>query len=69
MIVPKGNNNLSYKYKVKKEVSAPIKNGDNLGKVDVISNGHKIKSIDLYANKDVEIVDFKYIFLNIFKHI
>lgn len=69
MIVSKGNNNLSYKYKVKKEVSAPIKKGDNLGKIDVISNGNKIKSIDLYANKDVEIVDFKYIFLNIFKHI
>ena len=69
MIVPKGNDNLSYKYKVKKEVSAPIKKGDKLGKVDVISNGKKIKSIDLYANNDIEIVDFKYIFLNIFKHI
>ena len=69
LIVPKGNDDLKYKYKSKKEVKAPIKKGDNLGKINIISNGKKIKSISLYADKAVETIDFNYIFLNIFKHI
>ena len=69
LIVPKGNDDLKYKYKSKKEVKAPIKKGDNLGTIDIISNGKKIKSIPLYADKAVETIDFNYIFLNIFKHI
>ncbi len=69
LIVPKGNDDLKYKYKRKKEVKAPIKKGDNLGKIDIISNSKKIKSIPLYADKAVETIDFNYIFLNIFKHI
>lgn len=69
LIVPKGNDDLKYKYKSKKEVKAPIKKGDSLGKIDIISNGKKIKSISLYADKTVETVDFNYIFLKIFKHI
>lgn len=69
LIVPKGNDDIKYKYKSKKEVKAPIKKGNNLGKIDIISNGKKIKSISLYADKAVETIDFNYIFLNIFKHI
>lgn len=69
LIIPKGNDDLTYKYKVKKEVRAPIKKGDKLGQVEIMSNGKKIKSVSLYADKSVEIVDFRYIFLNIFKHI
>ena len=69
LIIPKGSDNLTYKYKIKKEVKAPIKKGDKLGKIDVISNDKKIKSIPLYSDKVVETVDFNYIFLKIFKHI
>lgn len=69
LVLPKGSEILSYRYRIKKEVQAPVKKGDNLGKVDIISNGKKIKSVDLYANKGVSAVDFKYIFLKIFKHI
>lgn len=69
LIIPKGSDNLTYKYKIKKEVKAPIKKGDKLGKIEVISNDKKIKSIPLYSDKVVEMVDFNYIFLKIFKHI
>ena len=60
---------LNYQYKIKKEVKAPIKKEDKLGKIEVISNDKKIKSIPLYSDKVVETVDFNYIFLKIFKHI
>ena len=69
LILPKGNENISYKYNIKKEVKAPVKKGDKLGTVDIVSNGKKVKSVILYADKDIDTVDFKYIFLNIFKHI
>ena len=69
LIIPKGSDNLTYKYKIKKEVKAPIKKEDKLGKIEVISNDKKIKSIPLYSDKVVEMVDFNYIFLKIFKHI
>lgn len=69
LIIPKGSDNLTYKYKIKKEVKAPIKKGDKLGKIEVISNDKKIKSIPLYSDKVIETVDFNYIFLKIFKHI
>lgn len=69
LIIPKGSDNLTYKYKIKKEVKAPIKKGDKLGKIEVISNDKKIKSIPLYSDKVVETVNFNYIFLKIFKHI
>lgn len=69
LIIPKGSDNLTYKYKIKKKVKAPIKKGDKLGKIEVISNDKKIKSIPLYSDKVVETVDFNYIFLKIFKHI
>ncbi len=69
LILPKGNESISYKYNVKKEVMAPVKKGDNLGTVDIVSNEKKVKSVILYADKDIDTVDFKYIFLNIFKHI
>lgn len=69
LIIPKGSDNLTYKYKIKKEVKAPIKKEDKLGKIEVISNDKKIKSIPLYSDKVVETVNFNYIFLKIFKHI
>lgn len=69
LIVPKGNSNLEYKYNVKKNVNAPLKKGDNLGTVKIFSDNKKIKTVELYAESGVQKVDFKYIFLNIFKHI
>lgn len=69
IVLPKDNGKLKYDFKIKKEVSAPVKKGDSLGNVKVISNGKTVKVIPLYADRGVDKVNFMYIFLNIIKYI
>lgn len=69
IVLPKDNSKLKYDFKIKKEVNAPVKKGDSLGKVKVICNGKTVKVITLYADRDVDKVKFMYIFLNIIKYI
>lgn len=69
IVLPKDNGKLKYDFKIKKAVNAPVKKGDNLGSVKVISNGKTVKVIPLYADRGVDKVNFMYIFLNIIKYI
>lgn len=69
IVLPKDNSKLKYDFKIKKEVKAPVKKGDSLGKIKVICNGKTVKVIPLYADRDVDKVNFMYIFLNIIKYI
>ncbi len=69
IVLPKDNGKLKYDFKIKKVVNAPVKKGDNLGSVKVISNGKTVKVIPLYADRGVDKVNFMYIFLNIVKYI
>lgn len=69
IVLPKDNGKLKYDFKIKKEVNAPVKKGDSLGSVKVISNGKTVKVIPLYADRGVDKVNFMYIFLNIIKYI
>ena len=69
IVLPKDNSKLKYDFKIKKVVNAPVKKGDSLGSVKVISNGKTVKVIPLYADRDVDKVNFMYIFLNIIKYI
>ena len=69
IVLPKDNGELKYDFKIKKEVNAPVKKGDSLGSVKVISNGKTVKVIPLYADRGVDKVNFMYIFLNIIKYI
>ncbi|WP_178668357.1 D-alanyl-D-alanine carboxypeptidase family protein [uncultured Eubacterium sp.] len=69
IVLPKDNSKLKYDFKIKKEVKAPVKKGDSIGKVKVICNGKTVKVIPLYADRDVDKVNFMYIFLNIIKYI
>lgn len=69
IVLPKDNGKLKYDFKIKKEVNAPVKKGDNLGSVKVISNGKTVKVIPLYADRGVDKVNFMYIFLNLIKYI
>ena len=69
IVLPKDNSKLKYNFKIKKEVNAPVKKGDSLGKVKVICNSKTVKVIPLYADRDVDKVNFMYIFLNIIKYI
>ena len=69
IVLPKDNGKLKYDFKIKKVVNAPVNKGDSLGSVKVISNGKTVKVIPLYADRDVDKVNFMYIFLNIIKYI
>ena len=69
IVLPKDNSKLKYDFKIKKVGNAPVKKGDSLGSVKVISNGKTVKVIPLYADRDVDKVNFMYIFLNIIKYI
>lgn len=69
IVLPKDNGKLKYNFKIKKAVNAPVNKGDSLGSVKVISNGKTVKVIPLYADRDVDKVNFMYIFLNIIKYI
>ena len=69
IVLPKDNGKLKYDFKIKKVVNAPVKKGDSLGSIKVISNGKTVKVIPLYADRGVDKVNFMYIFLNIIKYI
>ena len=69
IVLPKDNGKLKYDFKIKKEVNAPVRKGDSLGNVKIISNGKTVKVIPLYADRGVDKVNFMYIFLNIVKYI
>ena len=58
VLLPKNSNKITYKYKFKKEVKAPIKAGDTLGEVEVYSNNNKISTIPLKSDKNVKSVSF-----------
>lgn len=59
ILVKKNSGELTYKYKIQNEVSAPVKKGDILGEI-VISDGEKeLVSIPFKADKSVKIVTFK----------
>lgn len=69
IVLPKDNGKLKYDFKIKKVVNAPVRKGDSLGNVKIISNGKTVKVIPLYADRGVDKVNFMYIFLNIIKYI
>lgn len=69
IVLPKDNGKLKCDFKIKKVVNAPVKKGDSLGSIKVISNGKTVKVIPLYADRGVDKVNFMYIFLNIIKYI
>nr|WP_239559137.1 D-alanyl-D-alanine carboxypeptidase family protein [Sporohalobacter salinus] len=53
--VIKGNqDNLKRQILVKKDLTAPIKKGEKIGELRVLSNGEKIASVDLVANREVQ---------------
>ena len=62
-------NKITYKYKLKKEVKAPIKVGDTLGEVEVYSSNNRISTIPLKSDKNVKSVSFLYIFKKMINNI
>uniref|UniRef100_UPI0025D8D7A2 D-alanyl-D-alanine carboxypeptidase family protein n=1 Tax=uncultured Eubacterium sp. TaxID=165185 RepID=UPI0025D8D7A2 len=57
IVLPKDNGKLKCDFKIKKVVNAPVKKGDSLGSIKVISNGKTVKVIPLYADRGVDKVN------------
>lgn len=69
IMLPKASSEFDYEYKISAEVKAPLKKGDELGTIVVSSDGKEISTIKLTADKDIEKITFKYIFIHILKNI
>ncbi|MBQ8980723.1 MAG: D-alanyl-D-alanine carboxypeptidase [Eubacterium sp.] len=64
-LVKKGSQNINYKYTVADKVTAPVKKGDNLGKISVMSDKAKIGEIALVAPENVDKIEHASIFSDI----
>lgn len=69
VLLPKNAEKISYKYSFKKEVKAPIKKGDSLGKIEVFSSNKKISTVELKSDKNIKSVSFLYIFKKMINNI
>lgn len=69
VLVEKNSSQFEYKYDIPKEISAPLKQGDELGTISVKCNGKEISVIKLVSDKDIDKVSFGYVFLHILKNI
>ncbi len=69
IMLPKASSDFEYEYKISAEVKAPLKAGDELGTIVVSSGGKEISTITLTADKDIEKITFKYIFIHMLKNI
>ncbi|MDY4109960.1 MAG: D-alanyl-D-alanine carboxypeptidase family protein [Eubacterium sp.] len=69
VLLPKNSEKISYKYSFKKEVKAPIKKGDSLGKIEVFSSNKKISTVELKSDKNIKSVSFLYIFKKMINNI
>lgn len=59
IVLPKGNSDVTYKYSVKETVSAPLKKGDVLGKIEILNDNQVIGNIDLVSPKKVDKLTIK----------
>lgn len=69
ILLPKASGEFEYEYKISAEVKAPVKSGDELGTIIVKSDGKEISAIKLTADKNIDKITFKYIFIHLLKNI
>lgn len=69
VMVTKNAGEFEYEYKVKGSVKAPVKKGDALGEVLVMSDNEQVASIELVSDQNVKKVKFSYIFNELMKNI
>lgn len=69
ILLPKASGAFEYEYKISAEVKAPVKSGDELGTIIVKSDGKEISAIKLTADKNIDKITFKYIFIHLLKNI
>lgn len=69
ILVSKNSEKLTYKYNLKDEITAPIKKGDIIGEITVMSGKNKIAVIELKSDKNIKSVSFLYIFKKMLNNI
>lgn len=63
--VQKSDEKISYKYSIIDKTNAPVKKGDKLGKIEILSNKKCIGKIDLVSNEDVKRLELIDVFINL----
>ncbi len=62
ILVEKGSEKFTYKYKIDKTAKAPIKKGQCLGEIEILSNSKVISTVKLVSDQNVCKIDFYTIF-------
>jgi D-alanyl-D-alanine carboxypeptidase (penicillin-binding protein 5/6) len=69
IVIEKGSNDISYEYNIDKDVSAPVKKGQKLGEVVILSGNKKIGKINLVSKEAINKVTLKIIFQQLLTNI
>lgn len=69
ILVTKDAEGFKYEYNIKKFVNAPVRKGDSLGEVAVISENSQVATVELVADRQVKKTNFSYIFKKMLKNI
>jgi D-alanyl-D-alanine carboxypeptidase (penicillin-binding protein 5/6) len=62
ILIKKGSGDIKYTYSVEESINAPLKTNQKLGEIKLLSENNELKTIKLYAGKDVPKIKFSYIF-------
>ena len=69
LLIKKGTGEISYEYSVLQKTAAPLKEGDKLGEIVMLSGSEEIKRIPLFAGKSIDKISYLFIFKNILSNI
>ena len=65
IVLKKGSKKVEYKYNIKNSINAPIEKDDELGNIDIISDGKKIGSIPLVSPNSISKITLKSVFFDL----
>lgn len=69
ILVKKGDGEISYKYEITEEITAPVLANDKVGKITIYAGENVIKEISILAPENVDKVSFSFIFKNMLNNI
>lgn len=67
--LPKGDNNVEYKYNISQSTAAPVHYGDKLGTVEVLCDGESVASVTLTAGENIDKITFFDVLWNMVRNI
>lgn len=67
ILIEKGDKEFTYKYDIDKTATAPIKKGQSLGEIRIMSNKKVVSKVKLVSNQDVCKIDFYTIFRHLIR--